>query len=87
MSNPSDGLEREHATYLREKSKLLADGKEGRWVLIHGDTVDGDWPSFTDALGAGYDRYWPALFMVRQVCEQEPVVSLPASLWNVKTMI
>lgn len=61
------GLEREYATYSREKPKLLAAGKAGRWVLVRGDEVDSDWCCFAEALHAGYDRYWPAPFMVRQV--------------------
>lgn len=78
-----DELARESLVYLREKPRLLALGKEGKWILVCGERIDGDWCCFADAVRAGYDRFWPSLFMVRQVCKQEPVVHLPASLWGV----
>jgi hypothetical protein len=66
-------LEKEYETYLREKPKLLADGKAGRFVLIFGDKIDSDWCCQPDALSVGYDKFWPKPFMVQQIQENERI--------------
>ena len=69
-------LEREHETYLREKSKLLAEGKVGRYALIFGDKIDSVWHCHSDALEVGYEKFYPKQFMVRQINEKEPVLQI-----------
>jgi hypothetical protein len=49
-------LANEICTYLRELPRLLAEGKEGRFVLINGDQVLSVWDTFGDALQAGSDH-------------------------------
>src|SRR5690242_16041901 len=43
--------------YLRELPRLLGEGEEGRFALIHGDQLLGVWDTFGDALEAGYERF------------------------------
>src|SRR5438445_12833627 len=51
-------LESELATFKKELPNLLAvPGNRGKFVLIHGTTVDSVWDKKDDAIGAGYDRF------------------------------
>jgi hypothetical protein len=64
-------LERELATYERERPGWLARGLTGRWVVIHADEVVGFYDDLESAAAAGYDRFGPdELFMVRQIAEE-----------------
>jgi hypothetical protein len=68
-------LEQELDTYLKERPRLLADGQEGRFVLIRGDQVHGTFETMGEALEAGYTRFGlDALFMVRQVTKTDQAV-------------
>jgi hypothetical protein len=64
-------LERELETFRRELSRLLAEGKGGKFALIVGDQVDSEWPSREEALQAGYDRFDLAPFLVKEITEHE----------------
>ena len=44
-------------TYLRELPRLLREGDEGRYALIHGDQLLSVWDTYGDALQAGYERF------------------------------
>src|SRR5262245_29626003 len=43
--------------YLRELPRLLAEGEEGRYALIQGDTILSLWDTYGDARQAGYERF------------------------------
>ena len=58
-------LEKELETYQRERQKLLA--HEGKYVLIHGDTVEGFWDTYEDALQAGYNAHGLEHFLVKRI--------------------
>ena len=58
-------LEKELATYQREREKLLA--HQGKFVLIHGDDVAGYWDTYEDALQAGYSRFKLEPFLVKRI--------------------
>ncbi|MDB5310798.1 MAG: hypothetical protein JWO38_5000 [Gemmataceae bacterium] len=65
-------LERELDTFRRELPKLLAvPGNQGRFVLIHGETVAGLYQSFDDGVAAGYDLFGLDSFMVKEVIDHE----------------
>lgn len=51
-----DPIEQEIRTYLRELPRLLAEGQEGRFVVIKGDEVLSVWDTFDDACQAGRER-------------------------------
>jgi hypothetical protein len=65
-------LEQELTTFRRELPALLRDeGKRGKYVLVHGDTVDSVWTTVDEALAAGYDRFGIEPFLVQQITEHE----------------
>jgi hypothetical protein len=64
-------LERELATYQAHLIDLVAD--EGRFVVIRGEEILGPFVSYEDALGAGYERFGPVEFLVKQVWRVEPI--------------
>jgi hypothetical protein len=63
-------------TYRTRKAAWLAEGRAGQWVLVKGEEVAGFWPTWKQALEAGYERYGLGEFLVRQVNKVEPVVHL-----------
>ena len=72
---PSDNvLAQEWMTYRREMPRLLAEGQEGRFVLIKGDTLHGIWDKFWDAVAAGRKLYGRGPFMVHEILEWEPIL-------------
>lgn len=47
-------LEKELATYQAKLPTLL--GQQGKFVLIHGDEIDGVYDSYSEAMTAGYKK-------------------------------
>jgi hypothetical protein len=71
---PADSpLYREWNTYRREVGRLLAEGGEGRYVLIKEEQVIGLWETHDAAMSAGYQRFPGQPFLVHPVQEREPV--------------
>jgi hypothetical protein len=68
-------LEQELATYKAKLEELKADA--GKWVLIHGDSVLGVFPTYDDALKEGYAKVGLAPFLVKriEVVEQSHFIS------------
>lgn len=64
-------LEQEMATYRRELPQLLAQGREGQFVLIKMDQVIGTWSVDTEALAEGDRRFPGQPFLVKQIHRQE----------------
>lgn len=64
-------LERELDTFRRELPRLLQEGNQGKFVLIHRDQVDSVWDSLDAALEAGYDRFGLEAFMVKEITALE----------------
>ena len=75
--NAHELLAAEISTYERELARLVADGQEGRWVVIRTDQLIGIWDTFDDAIQAGYERLPPNPFLVRQIRAKTPVVRIP----------
>ena len=59
-------LDRELDTYERNRESLLATA-EGKFVLIHDDSVLGVFESEADAVDQGYQRLGYVPFLVKQV--------------------
>ncbi len=64
-------LEKELETY-RSKLPELKEN-EGKFVLIHGETVAGFFTSYEDAMKAGYEKFKLEPFLVKQVNSLEQV--------------
>jgi hypothetical protein len=74
---PGHPLEKEWATYRRELPRLLAEGQEGRFVLVRGGVIDSIWDTHSEAVDAGYDRFGLERFMVHQIRRVERPVRMP----------
>jgi hypothetical protein len=75
---PDHPRAKEWAAYRRELPRLLAEGLEGRFALVQGDVVDSTWPTFSEAVEAGYERFDLTPFMVHQIWKVEPVYRVPS---------
>jgi hypothetical protein len=66
----------EYDTYRREVGRLIAEGHEGQYVLIHATDIVGFFESQEEAYSEGYRRYLlkNEVFFVHQVRTFEPVV-------------
>jgi hypothetical protein len=73
--SPSQPLGTEWNTYCREVGRLIAEGREGKFVLIGGETILGVFDTWSAARRAGMDRFGvTASFFVHEVLTQEPVL-------------
>jgi hypothetical protein len=75
-ARPGDVLAQEWETYRREVPRLLAEGHEGRFVLIKGQQVIAVYPTWAEAREAGLRLYLREPFLVRQVCIEEPLLRI-----------
>lgn len=72
---PSDSpIAVECQTYRNEIVRLLAEGHEGKHVLIKGDKIIGIWNTDAEAYGEGLKRYLGQPFVVHQIRTWEPVL-------------
>ena len=85
---PEDKAEGGNSTewnfYRREVGRLLAEGHEGRWVLIKGEQIIGIWDTREEALRELNERYLMQAALVHQILTREPVFRGPirCSLWR-----
>jgi hypothetical protein len=68
------GNSTERNFYRREVGRLLAEGHEGRWVLIKGEEIVGIWDTRAEAEAVLYKRYLREPALVHQVQVREPQV-------------
>jgi hypothetical protein len=84
---PEDTSQRPCATewnyYRREVGRLLAEGHEGKWVLIKGEEIIGIWDSRDEAEGMALKRYLMQDVLIRQILSREPLLRGPTfwQLW------
>ena len=64
-------LEREMQIYNENLQMLL--GHAGKFVLIHGETVDGFFEAYADAIRAGYAAVPTGRFLVKRIAHVEQV--------------
>jgi hypothetical protein len=83
-AEPDSQLFTEWETYRREVGRLLAEGQEGRFVLIKGDEILGLYDTREAVRGAGLQRYQLQPFLVHQVRSREPLIKTPIwfQLWH-----
>ncbi len=60
--------------YRREVARLLAEGHEGRWVLIRGEGILGVWDTQEEAERARSEQYPAKDALVKQIRTCEPIV-------------
>ncbi|MGD0039843.1 MAG: hypothetical protein ABSE84_05370 [Isosphaeraceae bacterium] len=64
-------LERELAIYNENLMDLLTN--EGKYVVVHGETIQGPFDTYEDALRAGYDKFGVVPFLVKRISRVEPI--------------
>jgi hypothetical protein len=64
-------LERELAVYSENLMDLLT--SEGKYVVVHGETIQGPFDTYEDALQAGYDEFGVVPFLVKRISRVEPI--------------
>ena len=70
-ARPGDTLAEEWETYRREVGRLLAEGNEGRHILIKGREIIGIWDTQEEALAIAYQKFLLQAFLVHQIQERE----------------
>jgi hypothetical protein len=69
-------IAREWNLYRREVGRLLAEGHEGRWILIKGDEIVGIWDSRSEAQALSQKRYLMQPVLLRQILAREPLLRI-----------
>ena len=69
--------------YRREVGRLLAEGHEGKHVLIKGEEIIGLFATHREAMDEGLKRYLLTGFLVHQIQEWEPIFR--SSAWTNST--
>jgi hypothetical protein len=71
-AKPGDALAPEWNTYRREVGRLLAEGHEGRFVLIHDEEIVGLYDCWDGARIDGLNRFGRTPFFVHEIRTEEP---------------
>ena len=77
-----DSSAREWNFYRREVGRLLAEGQQGKWVLIKGEAIIGVWDSREQAKAVALERYLMQPVLIHQVLTREPVLRGPTYSWQ-----
>ena len=60
--------------YRREAGRLLAEGNEGRWILIKGEQIVGIWDTEADANRVRLEQFFMQPVLMKRVCTREPLL-------------
>lgn len=71
------GISREWNFYRREVGRLLAEGHEGRWVLIKGEEIIGIWDTMEEVDRVRLERYFMQAVLMKQILVREPIIRGP----------
>jgi hypothetical protein len=71
---PDSPLAVEWSTFRRELGCLLAEGHEGKHVLIKGDRIVGIWDTFDEAVSEGRRMFPSQPIAVQLIAEWQPVI-------------
>lgn len=71
-------LEKELATY-KDKLPNMKE-HEGKFVLVHGDTIVDYFSTYEDAIKAGYQQFKLEPFLVKRVMSVEPILFITRSI-------
>jgi hypothetical protein len=75
-SQPGSVLGVEWELYRREVGRLLAEGNEGKHIVIKGDQIIGLYNTHLEALGAANQRFLGQSFRIHQVQTRERVYNV-----------
>jgi hypothetical protein len=71
---PDSPIATEWNFYRRQVGRLLAEGNQGKWVLIKGERIVGIWDRFEDANAAQGSLAQPV--MIKQILDREPLLRI-----------
>ena len=71
---PDSPLATEWNYYRREVGRLLAEGNQGKWVLIEGERIIGIWDTYEEANQARASLGRPVV--LKQILEREPLLRI-----------
>jgi hypothetical protein len=71
---PDSPIATEWNFYRRQVERLLAEGHQGKWVLIKGERIIGIWDTFAEANAAQSSLGQPVV--IKQILEREPVLRI-----------
>ncbi len=77
--NTNGPLSTEWNFYRREVGRLLAEGLEGKWLLIKGETIVGIWDTREQAYEVALQKYLMEPSLIQQVLSREPLLITPLS--------
>jgi hypothetical protein len=80
-AQPGSPLSTEWDVYRREVGRLLAEGHEGRWILIKGEEILGIFDKREDASTLGYKRFLLDGFLVHQIQTRERIYRVAPIYW------
>lgn len=66
--------------YRREVGRLIAEGNEGRWVLIKGEEIVGIWETREEADRVCAERFFMQDALIHRILTREPVLPTPTFL-------
>ena len=69
-------------TYVREAGRLLAEGCEGRWVLIRNGEIEGVFNTQSEASRAAVDRYFMQRVLLHPIRTWEPTIRTPTFFYR-----
>jgi hypothetical protein len=78
-SLPNSPLATEWDFYRREVGRLLAEGHEGKFVLIKGEVILGIWDTREQAYDVALQKYLMEPSLIQQIRSREPLVRTPLS--------
>jgi hypothetical protein len=64
----------ERELYRREVGRLIAEGHEGKWLLIKGEEIIGLFDAEAQALDVRADRFFGEPVLVQQILTREPIL-------------
>jgi hypothetical protein len=80
-AKPDSPLYQEWNYYRREVGRLLAEGHEGRFILIKGEAVVGIWDTREEAKDVALEKFLMQPCLIQQVCTREPLLRMPTRFW------
>jgi hypothetical protein len=78
---PDSPINQEWNFYRREVGRLLAEGQEGRWLLIKGEYIVGIWDTREEASAVARQRYLMQPCLIHQIRSREPLLRLSARFY------
>jgi hypothetical protein len=81
-AHPDNQLSQEWNYYRREVGRLLAEGEEGRFVLIKGEKIIGVWNTQEEAEAVAFHKFPSESRLIHQVQRHERVLRGPSRLWR-----